>query len=159
MTRGISLGDHIPSVTVRMADETPLNLADLGGTPLVLYFYPKADTAGCTREAQDFSGALDAFRQSDTQVIGLSRDTPARLARFATKQSLGVPLASDEDGTACEAFGVWVEKQMYGKTHMGIERSTFLFNSQSVLIRIWRKVRVPGHVDNVLMEARSIPAE
>ncbi|WP_242416245.1 peroxiredoxin [Sphingomonas panni] len=146
----MEIGDTLPAGTLTAADGTPFALADLAGQPLVLYFYPKADTTGCTREAQDFSALAEQFRARGAAVIGVSRDTPAKLLRFAQKHALCVDLASDEDGSVCEAFGVWVEKQMYGRSYMGIERATFLFDAGGTLVSQWRKVKVAGHAAAVL---------
>ncbi|WP_288412173.1 peroxiredoxin [uncultured Sphingomonas sp.] len=146
----MEIGDTLPAGTLTAADGTPFALADLAGQPLVLYFYPKADTTGCTREAQDFSALAEQFRARGAAVIGVSRDTPAKLLRFAEKHALSVELASDEDGSVCEAFGVWVEKQMYGRSYMGIERATFLFDAGGTLVSQWRKVKVAGHAAAVL---------
>lgn len=146
----MEIGDPLPKVSLTRADGTRFGLADRIGQPLVVYFYPKADTTGCTREAQDFSALSDAFRARGAVVIGISRDTPAKLTRFADKHALTVELASDEDGSVCEAFGTWVEKQMYGRSYMGIERATFLFDASGTLVRQWRKVKVAGHAADVL---------
>ncbi len=146
----MEIGDPLPKVSLTGADGTRFALADRIGQPLVVYFYPKADTTGCTREAQDFSALADAFRARGAVVIGISRDTPAKLTRFADKHALAVELASDEDGSVCEAFGTWVEKQMYGRSYMGIERATFLFDASGTLVRQWRKVKVAGHAADVL---------
>jgi peroxiredoxin Q/BCP len=146
----MEIGDTLPGGELTAADGTRFTLADRIGYPLVLYFYPKADTTGCTREAQDFSALMDDFRARGASVIGVSRDTPAKLTRFAAKHGLTVELASDEDGSVCEAFGTWVEKQMYGRSYMGIERATFLFDAAGKLVRQWRKVKVAGHAAEVL---------
>ncbi len=127
----------------------------LKGKSYVLYFYPKADTPGCTTEAQDFSALLSQFEAAETTVIGVSRDPAKTLARFAEKRGLAVTLASDEAGPVTEAFGVWVEKSMYGKTYMGIERATFLIGPEGVVHTVWRKVSVKGHAEAVLAVARS----
>lgn len=145
-------GDPMPAVTL-MGQDGPIDLGTTGGA-LVVYFYPKADTPGCTREALDFSALGDDFANAGARVIGVSRDAPAKHARFAGKHGLSVELASDEDGTVCEAFGVWGEKQLYGKTYMGVERATFLFRDGR-LVRAWRKVKVPGHAAAVLAAARA----
>ena len=141
-------GDEIPDVTVVTADG-PMPLADLG-LPLVVYFYPKDDTAGCTREAQDFTALADAFAEAGAVVVGISKDGPESHAKFAAKHALSVALATDTDGSVCEAFGTWVEKNMYGRKYMGIERASFLFAADGKLVRAWRKVKVPGHVEAVL---------
>ena len=146
--------DRIPAVTVTGL-AGPIDLAAVG-TPLVVYFYPKDDTSGCTREAQDFTAAAPDFAAAGVRVIGVSKDSPASHVKFSAKHALAVELASDEDGSVCEAFGVWGEKKLYGKTYMGIERATFLFAADGALMRGWRKVRVPGHVEAVLDAARAL---
>lgn len=147
--------DHLPDVTVTATDGAPLRLHDQP-RPIVIYFYPKDDTAGCTREAQEFSALIDDFRAAGVGVLGISRDTPKRHASFTAKYDLAVPLASDEDEAACAAFGVWVEKSMYGRQYMGIERSTFLFGSDGALVQAWRRVKVSGHAAAVLEAARAL---
>ncbi|QNE30541.1 peroxiredoxin [Sphingomonas sp. NBWT7] len=147
--------DQLPDVTVTATDGAPLRLHDQP-RPIVIYFYPKDDTAGCTREAQEFSALIDDFRAAGVGVLGISRDTPKRHASFTAKYDLAVPLASDEEGAACAAFGVWLEKSMYGRQYMGIERSTFLFGSDGALVQAWRKVKVPGHAAAVLEAARAL---
>lgn len=142
-------GAAIPDVSVTLADGGALRLRDLP-VPAVIYFYPKDDTSGCTREAQEFTALAAQFAAAGVGVLGISRDTAASHAKFAAKHDLAVALGSDENGAACEAFGVWVEKSMYGRTYMGIERATFLFGADRVLARVWRKVRVPGHARTVL---------
>lgn len=152
----LAIGDQIPAVTVTDADGAALNLSSLSGAPAIIYFYPKADTPGCTTEAQDFTALADDFAKLGAQVIAISRDPVAKLCKFRDKYGLTVRLASDEDGSVCEAFGTWVEKKNYGKTYMGIERSTFLFDAAGNLIREWRKVRVKGHADAVLEAAQTL---
>jgi peroxiredoxin Q/BCP len=141
-------GDEIPDVTVVTADG-PMPLADLG-LPLVVYFYPKDDTAGCTREALDFTALAPAFAEAGAVVVGVSKDGPEAHAKFTVKHALSVALATDSDGSVCEAFGVWVEKSLYGRKYLGIERATFLFGADGRLVKAWRKVRVAGHVESVL---------
>ena len=148
-------GDAIPAVTVTTVDDEKLALGDLAG-PLVVYFYPKDDTSGCTREAQDFTTLAGDFAGAGVRVIGISKDSPAKHRKFSEKHALAVELVSDEDGTACEAFGVWGEKKLYGKTYMGIERATFLFDRDGKLAQSWRKVKVPGHAEAVLEAARAL---
>ncbi|WP_294201404.1 peroxiredoxin [uncultured Sphingomonas sp.] len=148
-------GDAIPAVTVKTAQDEPLALGDLSG-PLVVYFYPKDDTSGCTREAQDFTALAAEFADAGVRVIGISKDSPAKHRKFSEKHALSVELVSDEEGAACEAFGVWGEKQLYGKTYMGIERATFLFGADGTLAQSWRKVKVPGHAQAVLEAARAL---
>ena len=147
-------GMTIPDVAVTI-DDAVVSLTSLGA-PLVVYFYPKDDTAGCTTEAKDFSALADAFAAAGVTVVGISKDTPASHAKFATKHDLSVRLGSDVDGVVCEAFGVWVEKNMYGRKYMGIERSTFLFGADGTLAKAWRKVRVPGHAEAVLAAAKAL---
>lgn len=148
-------GAAIPAVRVTMADGEEVALAERP-LPLVVYFYPKDDTAGCTREAQDFTALADDFAAAGVSVIGISKDTPAAHRKFAEKHALSVMLATDTDGSVCEAFGTWVEKAMYGRKYMGIERATFLFGSDGRLVRSWRKVKVPGHAAAVLEAARGV---
>jgi len=147
--------DTLPDVTLTAIDGRPLPLKDQP-LPLVVYFYPKDDTAGCTREAQDFSALATDFAAAGTAVIGVSKDPPAKHEKFVSKYDLLVTLASDEDGSACEAFGTWVQKSMYGRQYMGIERATFLFGRDGQLVRAWRKVKVPGHAAEVLAAARAL---
>jgi len=147
--------DKIPDLTLVDPDGAPVRLAVLP-RPLVIYFYPKDDTSGCTREAQDFSALAGDFAAAGVALLGISKDSPKRHSNFIAKYDLKVPLASDEDGAACEAFGVWVEKSLYGRKYMGIERATFLFGKDGALVRAWRKVKVPGHAAAVLAAAREI---
>tara|TARA_R110000787_G_scaffold63231_1_gene142474 strand:- start:1011 stop:1436 length:426 start_codon:yes stop_codon:yes gene_type:complete len=132
------------------------SLSDLLGKIVVLYFYPRDDTPGCTKEAIEFSQDLASFRQAGAEVFGISRDTVAKHDRFAAKHALTVPLLADVDGSVTEAYGVWVEKNMYGKKAMGIERATFLIDAQGNIARIWRKVKVAGHVQEVLDAVRAL---
>ncbi|VXC88461.1 peroxiredoxin [Sphingomonas sp. 8AM] len=147
--------DTLPDVIATGADGAPLRLHDLP-RPLVVYFYPKDDTPGCTREAQDFSSLTNDFAVAGATVLGVSRDTVAKHAKFRDKHALTVMLASDLDGSVTEAFGVWGEKQLYGKTYMGIERATFLFDRDGKLVQAWRKVKVPGHAATVLDAAKAL---
>ncbi|WP_375273255.1 peroxiredoxin [Sphingomonas sp.] len=147
--------DELPDVAATGADGQPLSLRDLP-RPLVVYFYPKDDTPGCTREAQDFSALADDFAAAGVHVLGVSRDSVAKHAKFIAKHDLRVALASDLDGSVTEAFGVWGEKQMYGRTYMGVERATFLFDRDGRLARAWRKVKVPDHAAAVLEAARAL---
>lgn len=150
MAAGIEEGGKLPDVDLTTPSGGRINLRDYLGKPLVLYFYPKDDTSGCTREAQDFSQHYPEFQARGVEVLGVSRDTPAKHQKFIDKYDLTVPLATDDQNRAMEAFDVWVQKQLYGKTYMGIDRSTFLFDAKGTLVRIWRRVRVPGHVIDVL---------
>lgn len=147
--------DTLPDVTATGADGAPVRLHDLP-RPLVVYFYPKDDTPGCSREAQDFSALSEDFAAAGVSVVGVSRDTVAKHAKFRDKHALTVALASDLDGSVTEAFGVWGEKQLYGKTYMGIERATFLFDRDARLVQAWRKVKVPDHAAAVLDAARTL---
>ncbi|WP_129791684.1 peroxiredoxin [Sphingosinicella sp. CPCC 101087] len=150
-------GDRVPDVKLVGMDGETVNPADFRGNKLVIYFYPKDDTSGCTREAQDFTALADEFEKVGTWILGVSKDSPASHARFAGKYDLKVRLASDVDGSACEAFGTWTEKSMYGRKYMGIERATFLVGRDGTIFRIWRKVKVPGHAEAVLAAARELP--
>lgn len=132
-----------------------ISLAGLQG-PVVLYFYPKADTPGCTTEGQDFSALIDDFGKAGATVIGVSKDTVKKLDRFKAKHDLKVVLGSDEDGAACEAYGVWGEKTLYGRVYMGIERATFLIGADGIVRRTWRKVSVKGHAAEVLDAVRAL---
>lgn len=152
----IEPGAKLPNVELASTSDETINLSDYAGKPFVLYFYPKDDTPGCTREAQDFSQLYPEFQAIGCQVLGVSRDTVAKHQKFIAKYELTVPLASDETGAVLEAFGTWVEKKLYGKTYMGIDRSTFLFDAGGTLRREWRKVRVAGHAADVLEAARGL---
>ena len=147
-------GDPAPDFTLAAAGGRTLRLADYAGRNLVLYFYPKDDTSGCTMEAQGFSDAASEFTAANTAVLGVSKDSVASHAKFAAKYDLTVDLGADPDGAVVEAYGAWVEKSMYGKKYMGIDRSTVLIGSDGRVRRVWRKVKVPGHVDAVLAAAR-----
>ncbi len=150
-------GERVPDVALVGMDGEPVSPADFSGQKLVLYFYPKDDTSGCTREAQDFTVLAGEFEKVGTWVLGVSKDSPEKHRRFADKYGLKVKLASDPDGSACEAFGTWVEKSMYGRKYMGIDRATFLIDRDGVVKRVWRKVKVPGHAEEVLEAARELP--
>lgn len=152
----IAQGDALPDLELTLPDGGPVRLGTYAGAPFVLYFYPKDDTTGCTREAQAFSDHLAAFKGAGAAVLGVSKDGPAKHRKFIEKYGLTVPLASDEEGRVVEAFGAWVQKSMYGRSYMGIDRSTFLFDASGRLVRIWRKVKVPGHVDQVLEAVRAL---
>jgi peroxiredoxin Q/BCP len=151
----ITEGDTAPDVTLQMADGSMAKLADLS-KPLVVYFYPKDDTSGCTVEAKDFSGRRGAFDAEGVALLGVSKNSPKDHAKFTAKYDLTVPLATDADGSATEAFGTWVQKSMYGRKYMGIERATFLIDGDGKIAKIWRKVSVPGHADEVLAAARAL---
>lgn len=155
---GPRAGDPVPAFDLPLDTGGRVSAEALRGRPFVLFFYPKDDTSGCTREAVAFSELRDAFRELGVEPIGVSRDSLASHARFREKHGLTVPLASDADGRACEAFGVWVEKRMYGRTYMGIERATFLVGADGRIARVWRRVKVPGHAREVLEAARALIA-
>ena len=150
-------GDPVPDVKLEAADGRTISPADFGGNKLVLYFYPKDDTSGCTAEAQAFSALAEEFEKAGTWILGVSKDPARSHGRFTEKYGLKVPLASDIDGSVCEAFGTWTEKSMYGRKYMGIERATFLVDRDGVVKRVWRKVKVPGHAEEVLAAARELP--
>ena len=154
MTTAPQEGDRAPDFALPTEDGGEAKLPDDGGA-LVLYFYPKDDTSGCTKQAIGFSERLDDFRAAGAEVLGVSKDPVAKHAKFRAKHELTVPLASDEEAETLEAYGVWKEKSMYGKTYMGIERSTFLIKGGKI-VRAWRKVKVPGHVDEVLEAAQAL---
>ena len=149
-------GDRVPDVTLTGMDGETVSPADFKGHKLVLYFYPKDDTSGCTREAQDFTALAPEFEKAGAWILGVSKDDVASHAKFAKKYDLKVKLASDLDGSACEAFGVWGEKSLYGRRYMGIERATFLIDRDGTVARIWRKVKVAGHAEAVLAAARDL---
>ncbi len=150
MTKTIEEGVKAPAFTLPRDGEGKLALRDYIGQKVVLYFYPKDDTSGCTKQAIGFSEKLDEFEAAGAAVIGVSKDSVAKHDKFIAKHNLTIALGSDEDGKVLEKYGVWVEKKMYGKTYMGIERATFLIDEKGVVRNVWRKVRVPGHVDAVL---------
>lgn len=149
-------GDMAPAFTLPTDGDGTISLAGLKGRNVILYFYPKDDTAGCTKEACAFRDALPGFAAADAEVIGVSRDSVTSHDRFKAKHGLPFTLASDVAGQVCRAYGAWVEKSMYGRRYMGIERSTFLIDGRGVIRRVWRKVKVPGHVDEVLAAAGSL---
>ena len=149
------VNDKLPDVTVLDSDGNAINLAALKG-PLVLYFYPKADTPGCTNEAKDFTALAGEFAKIGVPVYGMSKDKPAKLAKFAAKYGLDVTLLSDEASDATEQMGTWVEKSMYGKKYMGIDRSTYLVGQDGKTKQVWRKVKVNGHADEVLAASRAL---
>jgi peroxiredoxin Q/BCP len=140
---------------VTASDGTNVNLA-APGQPLVLYFYPKDDTSGCTREAQDFTALAREFEKAGVKVIGVSRDPMKSHEKFIGKYGLSVPLVSDEDGRISDAFGTWVQKSMYGRKYMGMERATYLIGADGRVLKAWRKVKVPKHADEVLNAAREV---
>ena len=152
----ITEGQPAPAFDMATADGGRVPSAGLAGRPYVVYFYPKADTPGCTTEGQDFSALAADFAAAGATVIGVSRDPVKKLDRFKAKYDLKVILASDEPGEVTEAFGVWVEKSLYGRVYMGVERATFLIDGAGVVRRVWRKVRVKGHAAEVLAAVQSL---
>jgi thioredoxin-dependent peroxiredoxin len=152
----LEAGDKAPEFDLPIDGGGRLRLADFRGRPLVLYFYPKDDTSGCTTEAIDFAEAWPAFQAAGVALVGVSKDSVASHDRFKAKHALPFALASDEAGDVVEAYGSWVEKGMYGKSYMGIDRSTFLIDGQGTVREVWRQVKVPGHVDEVLAAAGSM---
>ncbi len=151
----IQEGDKAPAITVSASDGSAVDLS-APGRPLVLYFYPKDDTSGCTREAQDFTVLASRFDEAGVKVIGVSRDPMKSHEKFIGKYGLAVPLVSDADGRISDAFGTWVEKSMYGRKYMGMERATYLIGADGRVLRSWRKVKVPNHAEEVLHAAQTI---
>ncbi|MDR7027785.1 thioredoxin-dependent thiol peroxidase [Rhizobium rosettiformans] len=152
----LTAGDMAPDFSLPRSGGGTISLSDFAGKPVVLYFYPKDDTSGCTTEAIDFSGLAGEFEKIGATVIGVSPDSVKSHDKFAAKHNLSVVLAADEEHKALEAYGVWKEKSMYGKTYMGVERSTFLIDKAGKVAEVWRKVKVPGHAEAVLKAARAL---
>ncbi|MDO8411342.1 MAG: peroxiredoxin [Phenylobacterium sp.] len=151
----LEVGAEAPAFELEGPDG-PFRLADFAGQTLVLYFYPKDDTSGCTKEAIDFSEMLGAFQAAGAGILGVSKDSVASHGKFAAKHDLKVALGSDPSGTVIETYGAWVEKSMYGRKYMGIDRSTFLIDGDGKIAGIWRKVKVPGHAAAVLKAAQAL---
>jgi thioredoxin-dependent peroxiredoxin len=161
MQKGIRImtlkaGDKAPDFRLLVDGGADITNASFKGRKLVLYAYPKDDTTGCTREAIDFNGLRAAFRAADTEIVGVSADSVASHAKFRKKHDLAFPLASDPDKTMLETYGIWVEKSMYGKKYMGIERTTFLIGKDGMIAAVWNKVKVPGHAEEVLAVSQKI---
>ena len=152
----LSEGDPVPDVRLEGMEGQAISPTDFRGQKLVIYFYPKDDTSGCTREAQDFTALAPEFEKAGVWILGVSKDDAKKHRKFIDKYELKVPLATDPDGSVCEAFGTWIQKSMYGRKYMGIERATFLIDQDGVIQRIWRGVKVPGHAEEVLEAARSL---
>ena len=152
----LNIGDIAPAFTLPRDDGGQVSLTDYAGQSVVLYFYPRDDTPGCTKEAIGFTEMAAEFAAANTVVIGASKDSVQKHDKFREKHSLGVVLVSDEKSDLCETYGVWVEKNMYGKTYMGIERATFLIGPDGKIAQIWRKVKVPGHVEAVRAAVRAL---
>jgi peroxiredoxin Q/BCP len=153
---GVDVGDKAPDFILPSDGGGEVALKDLRGKAVVLYFYPKDDTSGCTAQACAFRDALPDFGKAKAAVIGISRDSVASHDKFKAKYALPFPLVADEDGAVCQAYGVWGEKSMYGRKYMGIERSTFLIDGKGVIRKLWRKVKVPGHAEEVLAAAEAL---
>lgn len=151
-------GQPAPDFTAPRDGGGTLTLSALRPKAVVLYFYPKDDTSGCTREALDFTAQAAAFAEAGAVVVGVSKDSVAKHDKFVAKHALDLALVSDEAGDICERYGTWVEKSMYGRKYMGIERATFLIDGAGVIRRVWPKVKVPGHVDEVLEAVRALTA-
>lgn len=156
MTDKITEGQTAPDFTLPRDGEGTVTLSALRPGKVVVYFYPKDDTSGCTLEAQEFTARLADFTAAGATVIGISKDSVKSHDKFCKKYGLSITLASDEGSDTCERYGVWAEKSMYGKTYMGIERSTFLVAGDGTLARVWRKVSVKGHVDEVLAAVQAL---
>ena len=146
----MDIGDSIPEFDLPASNRDKITNRDLLGKWAVIYFYPKDDTPGCTKQAINFSVSQSDFDTMNAYILGISKDSVSKHVKFTQKHDLTITLGSDETGEICESFGCWVEKSMYGKTYMGIERSTFLVDPEGKVRQIWRKVKVPGHIENVL---------
>ena len=156
MTSTLTVGAAAPAFLLARAEQAPLSLESFAGRKLVLYFYPKDDTSGCTREAIDFNGLRSAFDEAETSILGVSPDPEKSHAKFRTKYGLSLELGSDEEKTMLQAYGVWAEKSMYGRKYMGVERTTVLIDRNGRIARVWNKVQVPGHAEEVLKAAREL---
>ena len=152
----LSVGDKAPGFSLPGNADKTITLSDYSGKNVVLYFYPKDDTPGCTTESKDFTSLASEFAEANTVVIGMSKDTAAKHDKFIAKHELSVLLASDEEGAIIESYGVWVEKNMYGRKYMGIQRATFLIDSEGTIQEIWPKVKVKGHAEAVLEKVKSL---
>ncbi len=151
----VNEGDKAPAISAAASDGSSVDIG-APGQPLVLYFYPKDDTSGCTREAQDFTALAGDYAKAGVKVVGISRDPMKAHEKFIGKYALAVPLISDEDGRISDAFGTWVEKSMYGRKYMGMERATYLIGADGRILKAWRKVKVPNHAQQVLKAAREL---
>jgi peroxiredoxin Q/BCP len=156
MSKTLEAGDRAPEFSLPDHNGKTVTLHSLAGKALVLYFYPKDDTSGCTKEAIDFHGLAKEFGKAGATILGVSPDSPASHAKFRVKHDIGLPLASDESKATLEAYGVWTEKSMYGRKYMGVERTTFLIKPDGTIAAIWRKVKVPGHAEEVLKAAQAL---
>jgi peroxiredoxin Q/BCP len=151
-------GQKAPDFTLHDDTGSTVKLSKLKGHTVVVYFYPKDDTSGCTQEAKDFSCLADSFASAGVEIVGISPDSTASHRKFKAKHGLCLRLLADETKVAAEAYGVWVKKSMYGRSYMGVERSTFLINKSGRLVKSWRKVKIPGHAEEVLAAARGLGA-
>ena len=151
-----AIGDTAPAISLPRDGGETVSLSDFAGKNVVLYFYPRDDTPGCTKEAIGFTESLGDFEGLNTVIFGVSKDPVKKHDKFVTKHDLKIALLSDEEGDVCERYGVWVEKNMYGKKSMGVERATYLIDADGKIAQIWRKVKVPGHVDAVLEAVRAL---
>jgi peroxiredoxin Q/BCP len=151
-----TIGEKVPNFKLPRDGGGEVSLTDFAGKYVVLYFYPRDNTPGCTTESKEFSARQADFEASNAVILGASKDSVASHDKFVAKQSLTIPILSDENCDLCETFGVWTEKSMYGKKFMGIVRSTFLIDPNGILVAEWRKVKVPGHVSEVLETVRSL---
>lgn len=156
MSELLSEGDKAPAFKLPAGDGETVTLASLKGKKVVLYFYPKDDTSGCTKEAIAFSGLKKKFEAAGAVVIGVSPDSPASHVKFARKHDLKVMLLADEDKAMLEAYGVWAEKSMYGRKYMGVERTTYLIDNKGKIARVWKKVKVDGHAEEVLAAVQTL---
>ena len=156
MTNELKIDDTIPTFVLPLSDDTLLNSKELKKRLYIIYFYPKDNTPGCTNEAKDFSSFVEKFKKLDVDVIGVSKDSIKKHLNFIEKQSLKIKLASDETGEVIESFGVWVEKKMYGRSYMGIERSTFIVSRDGKILEVFRKVKVKNHAQLVLERVQEI---
>ena len=151
----LAIGDHAPTLSIP-TDTDMFSLAEQGGKKVVVFFFPRADTPGCTKEAEQFSALHDEFTAQNTVVIGVSKDKTAKQAKFRAKYGLTCLLGADHETSFCEEFGVWVEKSMYGKTYMGIQRASFIIGSDGKIVAIWPKVKVAGHAADVLETLKAL---
>ena len=152
----LNIGNNAPDFTLPRDGGGTITLSGLRGNPVILYFYPKDDTSGCTQEAIEFSGLRPQFEKLDARVIGMSPDPVKKHDKFKTKHDLKVDLVADEDKAIIESYGLWVEKSMYGRKYMGVERTTFLIDADGRIAKIWNKVKVPGHAAEVLEAAKAL---
>lgn len=150
------IGDDAPDFTLPTDNDGTFSLSAQKGAPVVVYFYPKDDTSGCTKEAIAFTEALPDFQAAGAKIIGISPDSAAKHDKFIAKHGLKIILGADEDKRVCEAYGVWVEKSMYGRKYMGVDRSTFLVDADGKIAKVWRKVKVPGHAEKVLEAVKAL---